>query len=100
MTQHIHKFRRIDIGKDVPHWVMQCQLPGCNHYTSMVSKLSVPALVGKVSVCNSCGDRFQLDRRALRQAKPTCNACIQTPQKKELDKAAKFFEKLAKTNLG
>ena len=100
MAQHIHKFRRIDIGRDTEYWVMQCQLAGCNHYTPMKSKLSVPTLVGKVAICNTCGDRFQLDRRALRQAKPTCLACVKTPKKEELNRAEKFFEEMSKTHLG
>jgi hypothetical protein len=100
MAQHIHKYRRVDIGRDKEYWVMQCQLAGCTHYTPMASKLSVPILVGKVAVCHGCGDRFQLDRRALRQARPSCKACIQSPKKKELDKAEEFFTKMVKTHLG
>ena len=78
---------------------MQCQLAGCQHYTPMASKLSAPVLVGKVAICNTCGDRFQLDRRALRQAKPTCLGCVQTPKKKELEEAERFFTDIAKTQL-
>ena len=84
----------MNIGRDKPYWVMQCSLPGCNSYTPMRTKLSCPSLVGKISICNSCGDRFAMDRRSLKLAKPTCNDCVTSPKEKELAKAARFFSKL------
>jgi hypothetical protein len=94
MVRHIHKFRRIDIGKKGPYWVMQCRLPHCNYFVPMATKLSVPALIGKIALCNKCNDPFELDRMALRKSKPVCNSCVVSPNKDKLDKAAKFFVKL------
>jgi len=96
MSQHVHKYKRVDIGRDKPYYVMQCCLPGCTHYTPMRTKLSCPALVGKISVCNKCNDRFEMDRRSLRQAKPTCSSCVTSPEQREIDKAARFFATLEK----
>jgi hypothetical protein len=96
MTQHIHKYRRIDIGRDKPYFVMQCGLDGCKHYTPMKTKLSCPSLKGKISICNKCGDRFQLDRRALRQAMPTCFSCIESPKKQKLNSAMSFLADISK----
>lgn len=92
--QHVHKYRRIDIGRDKPYWVMQCSLPGCNSYTHMRTIDSCPQLVDKMSLCNKCGDRFILTRKSLQMAKPKCDSCIVSVKKKGMDKAAKFFNEL------
>lgn len=96
MTQHIHKYRRVNIGRDREYWVMQCQLSGCTHYSPMKSKLSAPNLKGKISICNKCGDPFEMDRRSIRMAEPTCSSCVVSPKEKELDAAARFFKNLEK----
>ena len=94
MVRHIHKFRRLNLGKKDPYWVMQCSLPHCTYIVPMVSRTTAPALVGKVALCNKCSDPFELDRMALRKAHPVCKDCIVSPNKDKLDKAAKFFAKL------
>lgn len=95
MKQHIHKFRRVDIGREKSYYVMQCSLPGCNHYTPMNSKLSCPSLIGKVALCNECGDAFTLTRLALRLAKPTCG-CVKSDEAKKTEAAGNFFNNLLK----
>ena len=92
--QHVHKLRRIDMGREKAYWVMQCSLPGCTTYFPMRSKISCPSLLGKISLCNSCGDRFIMDRRSLRLSKPTCSSCVSSPKQAQLDKAKKFFTSL------
>jgi hypothetical protein len=94
MAKHIHRYRRVDIGKKGPYWVMQCSLPHCNHYAPMATKISIPSLIGKIALCNSCNDPFELDRMALKKAKPVCRECIDSPNKDKIAKAAKFFAKL------
>jgi len=96
MTQHIHKYRRVDIGREIPYYVMQCSMEGCSHYIPMKTKLSCPILKGKISICNKCGDRFELDRRALRQALPTCITCVVSPKKAKITSAMQFLESLSK----
>jgi hypothetical protein len=96
MAQHVHKYRRVDIGREKPYFVMQCGLDGCQHYVPMRTKLSCPVLKGKISICNKCGDRFQLDRRALRQAQPTCISCVVSPKKAKIASAMDFLNDLAK----
>lgn len=75
---------------------MQCQLPGCPHYIPMKTKLSCPALKGKVSLCNDCGNPFEMDRRSIRMANPNCKDCVQSPKKQKIDSAAQFFKDLEK----
>lgn len=96
MAQHIHKYRRVNIGRDSEYWVMQCSLPQCNHYVPMVSKLSVPTLIGKIAICNTCNDPFELYRMTLRKSKPVCKLCIGGSKEDKLKKASKFFAELEK----
>lgn len=97
--QHLHKYRRVDIGRDTEYWVLQCQLPHCSHYFPMKTKMACPSLEGKIAICNRCGDAFTLDRRALRQAKPSCEACIRN-KSNEAKIAARFFANLEKDSAG
>jgi RNA polymerase-binding transcription factor DksA len=62
----------------------------------MRTKLSCPVLKGKISICNKCGDRFELNRRALRQAMPICNTCVVSPKKAKINSAMSFLDNLAK----
>ena len=82
---HIHRYSRINLaraGKE-PVWVMKCNLPNqCTHYVFMKTKISCPALRGKISICNKCGDEFSLDRRSLRMANPTCPSCVDSKEQK------------------
>jgi formylmethanofuran dehydrogenase subunit E len=103
---HLHTYHRVDIGqpqvvktengrktittKEV--WVMQCK--ECTHYTRMRGKWACPLLIGKVSICNKCGDKFVLDRRALRLTEPTCSNCTKSKKKEEVQDATKFFDNL------
>lgn len=96
MAQHIHRYRRVNIGKEKDYWVMQCSLPHCNHYVPMTAKNKVPYLIGKIAICNKCNDPFELDRNALTKEKPVCNLCIGGSKQEKLDKAAKFFEAMEK----
>ncbi len=75
---------------------MKCQLPGCNHYTPMKSKLSAPILVGVLTLCNKCVNPFELTRRALRQEKPICDNCVGSVENKSVMVAEDFFQQLEK----
>lgn len=107
--KHTHKYRRVDIGQPiitktpegnrVVHsrkevWVMKCAEMNCQHYIRMRSKLSCPLLIGQLSICNKCDNKFILDRRALRMSKPTCPDCVDTKKKDEIQDAGKFFDSL------
>ena len=92
--QHIHKYRRINIGRDKEYWVMQCQASGCSHYYPMKSKRSCPGLVGKTAICNSCSGFFELDKRSIDMAKPTCFSCVDSDKRKRLIAAGKFLSGL------
>jgi hypothetical protein len=93
---HVHRYSRVDIGRDKEYWVMKCTLPKCNHYTAMASKLRAPLLVGRTAICNKCMEEFTLNRRALRMAAPICDRCVGTRVNIEIKKANDFFEELEK----
>lgn len=102
MKQHIHKFRRINIARkgNPPYWVLQCRLGDCNHYTPMKTKLSCPALIGKIVLCNKCSSPFEMDTRAVRMSEPVCVHCIDRKDKDKLNSAAKFFRDLENDEIG
>ena len=93
--QHIHRYQRVNIGKDdKKHYVMRCKRQNCHHYTQMHSKLSCPLLLEKVAECNRCGNPFLLDKRALRMANPCCEDCIVKRRIVNVQAADSFFESL------
>lgn len=68
MTQkHTHKLRR-HIYKTGAR-VYFCTLPDCYH------KIECSLAVGKMSICNICGEEFQLNEYHVRLAKPHCDKC-------------------------
>lgn len=95
---HIHRYSRFNIAKkgNPDYWVMKCNLPSCNHYTPGKTKLSFPTLRGQIALCNKCNEKFELNKRALRFAKPICDDCVIRKNKSELEKADEFFDSLLK----
>lgn len=94
---HTHRYSRINLGKDgKEYWVMRCNLPDCNSYTPGKTKLSFPSLRGKHALCNKCNEKFELNKRALRFAKPICDDCVDRKDKRELKAADDFFDSLLK----
>jgi hypothetical protein len=85
MPTHTHKYKRVDIGRDKPYIVYQCQL-NCSHYLTPV------LIIGKQCVCwrqgPNCLKEFELKKSNLK-VKPTCANCkkIQetAKEKKETD---------------
>lgn len=67
--KHIHKYHRISL-KFGQVWA--CALPTCSHH--MPNDLT-PTLLGKASICWSCGNEFILDDVNMVDAQPQCNAC-------------------------
>jgi len=106
--KHIHKYRRVDIGKagrykylkaniereGKSYFVMKCIKPGCSNYTPMVSKVSAPLLRDTLAECNRCGERFLLNKRALRMAEPCCDNCVKRKVNVKVTEAEKFFIQL------
>jgi len=75
---------------------MRCNLPGCNSYTPGNSKLSFPMLKGQIAICNKCGEKFELNKRALRFANPICDDCVVHKEDAKMKSADEFFDSLLK----
>ena len=98
MTDHIHRYRRVNIGTNgKEYFVMRCTKPMCKHYTAMATKLSAPLLMGNIAECNRCFERFILDKRSLRQASPCCADCVRKVKDPKVKEADLFFQELEKS---
>ena len=89
MASHVgpHKYIRVKVGKNKRVFV-KCDIPGCPHYL----KHEVLAL-GRMSICNRCGDEMILTKLNMQLAKPHCDAC--TKSKKEgVSKIAELLERM------
>lgn len=66
LTKHVHKYRRVDIGRKKPYIVMKCALPECTHYVQEALALD------RESRCWYCDKVFSLNTRVIALAKPHC----------------------------
>lgn len=64
---HIHKLRKHKYPSG--NTIFFCTLPSC-HY-----KIDAPLALGKVSVCNICGNDFIMNEYTLKLVKPHCLDC-------------------------
>lgn len=67
--QHVHKYFR-QHTQSFSLW--RCALDECNHY--MPAHLT-ETVVGRTSICWSCGIRFRLDEDNMKLDKPVCASC-------------------------
>jgi len=68
VIKHVHKYFRPK-GAYGRKGFYICKHASCTH------RLHKELLVGKMSICNSCGEEFLLDTYALRLAFPHCEKC-------------------------
>jgi hypothetical protein len=68
-SHEVHKYHRISL-----HYaqVWACALPKCRHH--MPAYLT-PTLLGKASICWSCGNEFILDEENMKHEQPKCLSC-------------------------
>jgi hypothetical protein len=77
MTKHVHKYVRIKLGRNKDRIEYKCALPGCPHH------LEKELVVGRISICNFCGDEFVMDLYSTKLAKPHCLNCGKNKEKIE-----------------
>ena len=89
LPNHLHKYRKVKMGKNKDYLVYSCQDPGCSHY------ISPTLLVGKIARCYLCNEAFVIDREQIRkgQLKLRCNAC-KKGTKHDSAKVDDFMERL------
>lgn len=73
---HVHKYRKVKLGRNGDYVVFACSLPDCSHF--------VPAdlALGKWSLCWRCGDKFALTEKAVMLSKPHCISCTRGMEEK------------------
>lgn len=64
-----HKYHRVNLEYAT---VMACAAPNCSHH---MPKYMEQTLLGKLSICWECNEKFILDERALKMNKPICLMC-------------------------
>lgn len=67
--KHIHKYMRVQL-KFAKVW--RCSLPDCYHYMPPHME---EMLIGRKSICWSCGNHFPLDEIAMKEEMPNCFSC-------------------------
>lgn len=70
-VKHSHMYKRINIGRRKPYWVLACMLPECRHYVA-----EEMAKAGLSSLCHVCYIPFTLPTaKNERTVKPICPSC-------------------------
>jgi len=88
LANHIHKYKKIDLGTDKEYLVYKCMHPACSHY------IPIALAEGKLCECNRCGEPMIITKVTLNgsnggpMAKPHCNDCIERKKVKDEDVAA------------
>lgn len=70
--KHIHKYMRQAL-RHITVW--RCALPQCSHF--MPPHFN-DLIIGRASICWSCGNTFTLDESAMADDMPTCINCRQS----------------------
>lgn len=85
---HLHKYRKVNLGSDKDYFVYKCMRPACSHY------IPVKQAEGKLCECNRCGEPMIITKVVLNgssgkpMARPHCADCIQRKESKTQDVAA------------
>ncbi len=76
MSTHIgpHKYVRIKIGKN-KRVVFKCSILGCVH------TCRDELIIGRKSICNSCGNEMFMTKLNTKLAKPHCDDCTKHKNK-------------------
>lgn len=67
--KHFHRYHKV-ITSMGDIWA--CGLPDCQHFMPMHM---TPLLVGKSSICWSCGNPMILTQENMKSPQPTCSDC-------------------------
>jgi hypothetical protein len=68
MAKHIHKYRRMRVGKQRDYPIYRCFKPGCPHY------ISEDHIINRESICWRCDKPFFITLK-LKGLKPICQDC-------------------------
>lgn len=95
MAKHVHKFKKVKLGRGKDYVVYACTLPDCTTYYP--SEL----IVGKRSICWRCGEPFIITANLKNLTKLHCRNCTSekggreaTPRGKVTEISEEMFEGL------
>lgn len=94
-ANHLHKYKKLNIGKKKDYFVYKCLIPGCNRYIAISQSLN------ELCECNRCGNPMIIDKRVLAHSGgkpmlyPCCINCIKRKEKhaNEIDALTEFLSK-------
>ena len=86
LPNHLHRYKRVALGKKKDYVVMKCQEPACSHH------VPIALAEGKLCACNRCRGPMILDKAAIQLVKPHCDDC--TRRMKPIDETLKALEDL------
>jgi formylmethanofuran dehydrogenase subunit E len=87
---HVHKYVRVKKSAKATKTFFKCAIPACVH------KVEKAFAIGRLSICNRCGNEFILDTRALDLAKPHCSDCTKSSKNEMVIDLASKLEGLLK----
>jgi hypothetical protein len=68
MAKHVHKYRRMKVGKLKDYPIFRCFVPGCTHY------VSEDLIINRECICWACDKPFVINLKLIRM-KPICQEC-------------------------
>jgi hypothetical protein len=68
MPRHVHKYKRVKIGKKRDYEIYRCMIPGCTHY------INAELIENRESICWLCDKVFVITPHLYR-IKPICEDC-------------------------
>ena len=66
---HIHKYKKIDIGRVKSYPVYACELTGCTHY------VPIDMAVGKTTKCCVCDKSYEIKQSDIQYVRIACDEC-------------------------
>ena len=84
--KHIHKYKRVNLGRDKKYHVLRCTLPHCTHYIDKELALNREAL------CAICEEKMIITRAALRNVRVHCLKCTRSKKRNEVERILELIE--------
>jgi len=66
--KHVHKYKRMKVGKAKAYSIYRCFQPGCTHY------IAEEHIINRFSACWACDQTFLITYKLIK-VKPICEEC-------------------------
>lgn len=68
MAKHVHKYKRMKVGRKKDFNIFRCFQPGCTHY------IAEEHIINRFSACWACDQPFLITYKLIK-VKPICEDC-------------------------